>query len=234
MACENATRPVVRLYRERSAQRRRRHNGPSIAALRFPTRRPASTWAISLCGSGGRFSSRRPAVSNLKLERAVVGWKETPEARRAVFNALPLLKEVASVKVAAIVGEAELEEARFRLEDVVAWLGRHGIAAEPITAASRGDDASELESDRAGSAGRPDRRRRLRPQPSTRMGVRRRDERYVAAFGTIYAFVALTAICGGPHGYPAGRNSRRAGTDRPARILLRQRTLSGEAAGGRR
>ncbi len=83
-------------------------------------------------------------VSSLKLERAVVGWKETPEARRAVFNALPLLKEVASVKVAAIVGEAELEEARFRLEDVVAWLGRHGIAAEPITAASRGDDASEL------------------------------------------------------------------------------------------
>ena len=84
------------------------------------------------------------AVSNLKLERAVVGWKETPEARRAVLDALPLLREAASVAVVEIAGEAELEEARFRLDDVVAWLDRHGVAAEPIAAASRGADASGL------------------------------------------------------------------------------------------
>ena len=83
-------------------------------------------------------------VSNLKLERAVVGWKETPEARRAVLDALPLLREAASVAVVEIAGEAELEEARFRLDDVVAWLDRHGVAAEPIAAASRGADASGL------------------------------------------------------------------------------------------
>jgi nucleotide-binding universal stress UspA family protein len=86
-----------------------------------------------------------PAVSKLKLERAVVGWKETPEARRAVFDALPFLKEAASVAVVEIAGEAELEAARFRLEDVVAWLDRHGVAAEPIAAALRGADASGLE-----------------------------------------------------------------------------------------
>ena len=85
-----------------------------------------------------------PAVSKLKLERAVVGWKETPEARRAVFDALPFLKAAASVAVVAIVGQAELEAARFRLEDVAAWLGRHGVAAEPLVTASRGDDASRL------------------------------------------------------------------------------------------
>ncbi len=86
-----------------------------------------------------------PAGANhLKLERAVVGWKETPEARRAVFDALPFLKEAASVAVVAIVGEAELEAARFRLEDVVAWLGRHGVGAQAIAAASTGDDARGL------------------------------------------------------------------------------------------
>jgi len=80
----------------------------------------------------------------LKLERAVVGWKETPEARRAVFDALPLLREVGGVAVATIGGEAELEAARFRLEDVVAWLDRHGVVAQAIAAASQGDDASGL------------------------------------------------------------------------------------------
>ncbi|HYA71607.1 MAG TPA: universal stress protein [Roseiarcus sp.] len=84
------------------------------------------------------------AASELKLERAVVGWKETPEARRAVFDALPLLKQAASVAVVEIAGEAELEAARFRLEDVVAWLGRHGVAAEPIAAPASGADASRL------------------------------------------------------------------------------------------
>ena len=49
------------------------------------------------------------AVSNLKLERAVVGWKETPEARRAVLDALPLLKEAASVAVVEI-GRASCRE----------------------------------------------------------------------------------------------------------------------------
>lgn len=84
------------------------------------------------------------AVSNLRLERAVVGWKETPEARRAVLDALPLLKQAASVAVVEIAGEAELEGARFRLDDVVAWLDRHGVVAEPIAAASSGADANGL------------------------------------------------------------------------------------------
>ncbi len=86
-----------------------------------------------------------PAGANdLKLERALVGWKETPEARRAVLDALPLLKAAGSVAVVEIAGEAELEAARFRLEDVVTWLARHGVAAEPIADGSRVDDAGRL------------------------------------------------------------------------------------------
>ncbi|MGO9773733.1 MAG: universal stress protein [Roseiarcus sp.] len=85
-----------------------------------------------------------PSAKHLNFERAVVGWKETPEARRAVFDALPFLKAAASVAVVAIVRQAELEAARFRLEDVAAWLGRHGVAAEAVATASRGDDASRL------------------------------------------------------------------------------------------
>jgi len=84
------------------------------------------------------------AVDKLKLERVVVGWKDTRETRRAVFDALPLLKMGAHVTVVEIVAEEELPAARTHLEDVVGWLKRHGVTAKSLAVPSTGDDATRL------------------------------------------------------------------------------------------
>jgi len=80
----------------------------------------------------------------LRLERIVIGWKDTREARRAAFDALPLLKWATHVAVVEIAAEPELASARARLADVVGWLERHGVAASPVAARSNGADAAEL------------------------------------------------------------------------------------------
>ena len=84
------------------------------------------------------------AADKLKLERVVIGWKDTREARRAAFDALPLLKKAAHVAVVEIAAEEELAAARTHLEDVVGWLKQHGVVAESLPSPSIGDDATRL------------------------------------------------------------------------------------------
>jgi nucleotide-binding universal stress UspA family protein len=83
-------------------------------------------------------------ADKLKLERVVVGWKETRETRRAIFDALPLLKKAARVTVVEIAAEKDMVAARARLGDVVGWLKRHGVVAEALASPSTGDDTSSL------------------------------------------------------------------------------------------
>ena len=86
-----------------------------------------------------------PATTGkVKLERILVGWKDTRETRRAVSDALPLLKNAAHVAVVEIAAEEELTAARSHLEDVAGWLKRHGIKAECLASPSTGDDATAL------------------------------------------------------------------------------------------
>lgn len=80
----------------------------------------------------------------LKLDRVVVGWKDTREARRAVSDALPLLKAAAQVTVVEIAGEDELAATRSRVGDVIDWLKRHGVAAKALTPTSTGHDSTHL------------------------------------------------------------------------------------------
>ena len=80
----------------------------------------------------------------LKLDRVVVGWKDTREARRAVLDALLILKVAAHVTVVEIAPEEGLAAARLALEDVVAWLGSHGVIAEPLAIAAKGENADQL------------------------------------------------------------------------------------------
>jgi nucleotide-binding universal stress UspA family protein len=84
------------------------------------------------------------AADKLNLERILVAWKDTRETRRAILDALPLLKKAAHVVVVEIAAEEELADARTHLEDVVLWLKRHGIAAESLVASSTGNDATLL------------------------------------------------------------------------------------------
>lgn len=83
-------------------------------------------------------------ANNLKLDRVVIGWKDTRETRRAAFDALPLLKSAAHVAVVEIAAEGELAEAGARLNSVVGWLKRHGIVAMPVVSPATGDDGPQL------------------------------------------------------------------------------------------
>ena len=84
------------------------------------------------------------ATEQLRLERMVVGWKDARETRRAIADALPLLKQASSVWVAEIAAADALPAAHARVADVVAWLQGHGIVAEPVTSPATGDDATGL------------------------------------------------------------------------------------------
>jgi len=78
----------------------------------------------------------------LDLRRLLIAWKDTREARRAVSNALPMLRKATEVTVLEMVeAQADRAAALLRVKDVVMWLSRHGV------------DASELVPDQCGEAG---------------------------------------------------------------------------------
>lgn len=83
-------------------------------------------------------------ASQLKLDRALVAWKETREARRATLDALPLLKAASHVTLVEITSEENLPDARSHLADVAGWLAKHGIKAEPFAVATSGTDVATL------------------------------------------------------------------------------------------
>jgi len=85
------------------------------------------------------------AAEKVGFERVLIGWKDTRESRRAVLDALPLLKKATHVAVCEIASEKGMAAARAHLGDVVSWLKRDGIAAEAIASLATGDDAARLE-----------------------------------------------------------------------------------------
>jgi nucleotide-binding universal stress UspA family protein len=82
----------------------------------------------------------------LDLRSVMIAWKDTAEARRAVSDALPLLRQSTEVTVVEIVeDEADRAAAVSRVKDVVAWLSRHGVRASEQVPAPDGDAATQLE-----------------------------------------------------------------------------------------
>ncbi|MBR0824468.1 universal stress protein [Bradyrhizobium manausense] len=69
-------------------------------------------------------------VNWLDLRSALVAWKDTPEARRAVADALPLLRKAKEVTVVEIVERDDDRSAVMTdVTDVVAWLARQRVTA---------------------------------------------------------------------------------------------------------
>jgi len=82
----------------------------------------------------------------LDLRSVVIGWKDTPEARRAVADALPLLRKAEDVRVAEIIeDDVNRPAALSEVKDVVAWLSRHGIVASAQVPSECGNAAAQLE-----------------------------------------------------------------------------------------
>ena len=85
-------------------------------------------------------------VKWLDLRSALVAWKDCPEARRAVADALPLLSKVKEVTVAGIAeDEGGQGTVRQQVEDVVKWLSRHGIMARGNVPQRGGNAVAQLD-----------------------------------------------------------------------------------------
>jgi nucleotide-binding universal stress UspA family protein len=87
-----------------------------------------------------------PTVEWLDLRSILVAWKDVGEARRAVFDALPILaaaKEVTIVEIPERDGGHA--EALSHVGDVAAWLRGHGIAANTVVPEKAGNVTGQLE-----------------------------------------------------------------------------------------
>jgi nucleotide-binding universal stress UspA family protein len=68
-------------------------------------------------------------ADRLELRNIAVAWKDTRESRRAVADALPLLKRATSVVLSEVCYHEDAAAAQVRLDDVAGYLLRHGVHA---------------------------------------------------------------------------------------------------------
>ncbi|EJN11638.1 universal stress protein UspA-like protein [Bradyrhizobium sp. YR681] len=86
-------------------------------------------------------------VKWLDLRSVLVAWKDTPEARRAVADALPMLRKAKDVAIVEIPEQDDGRSAAMaRVTDVAAWLARHGVTATARVPEAAGETtATQLE-----------------------------------------------------------------------------------------
>ena len=86
------------------------------------------------------------ACSWLDLRSVLIAWKDTAEARRAVADALPMLRKASDITIVEVVEElADRAAALSRLKDVAAWLSRHGVSASEQVPEECGEASAQLE-----------------------------------------------------------------------------------------
>jgi len=127
-------------------------------------KRGAADFIITGPDIGGNFldSTRRVGIADLvmqagrpvlivpynreeiNLNHVVVGWKGTRESRRAIADALPLMKLAGKVTVMAITPDSELSRIKDHFSDVINWLERHGIRAKAEAVATEGEDSRRV------------------------------------------------------------------------------------------
>lgn len=87
-----------------------------------------------------------PAVQWLDLRSVLVAWKDVREARRAVFDALPILAAAKEVTIAEIPEpDTRRADALLRVADLAAWLRCHGITAHTTVPEHPAGASDELE-----------------------------------------------------------------------------------------
>lgn len=94
-------------------------------------------------------------INWLDLRSVLVAWKDTPEARRAVADALPMLRKAKDVAIVEI-PEADDDRSTVmaHVSDVAAWLARHGVTATARVAEATGSETAAVQLERvAGEVG---------------------------------------------------------------------------------
>ncbi|WP_439374034.1 universal stress protein [Bradyrhizobium sp. DASA03120] len=83
-------------------------------------------------------------VNWLDLRSVLVAWKDTAEARRAVADALPMLRKARDVTVVGIPEQGDDHSSVMAgVTDVAAWLARHGATATArVSEAARNEPAA--------------------------------------------------------------------------------------------
>ena len=87
-----------------------------------------------------------PHGTSLAINRILIAWKDTTEARRAISAALPLLKQATELTIVEIVSdESKRDAAGIRVADVARWLHGHNVSASARVELSAGDAGSQLD-----------------------------------------------------------------------------------------
>lgn len=73
-----------------------------------------------------------PRHATANFATVLVAWNDTRECRRAIADALPLLRDAERVIVVGV--GSDLPMLRAGIDDVIEWLGRHSISADTIVA----------------------------------------------------------------------------------------------------
>lgn len=87
-----------------------------------------------------------PEIDHLECSRILVAWKDTREARRAICDALPILK-LADAVIIAVAKPPGSEDADARIADVAKYLDRHDVrvAQQIATVASEDEEVLLLD-----------------------------------------------------------------------------------------
>ena len=84
------------------------------------------------------------SVGHFAFRCAMVAWKDRREARRAIADALPLLKHMDRVILVEVAPLTEQGTAQAGLFKMAAWLARHGIEATSRLVTEAGADSERL------------------------------------------------------------------------------------------
>ncbi|MGV7214536.1 universal stress protein [Bradyrhizobium sp. UFLA05-112] len=81
----------------------------------------------------------------LDLRSVLAAWKDTPEARRALVDSLPLLRKAREITIVAIPEPDDDRPAVLAsVTDVVSWLARHGVTATArVSEAGRNESVAD-------------------------------------------------------------------------------------------
>jgi nucleotide-binding universal stress UspA family protein len=72
----------------------------------------------------------------------MVAWTDTRECRRAISDALPMLRAADRVVIAEVA--IDPIDARAPIDDAAAWLARHGVDADKVVARMKGTSIDTL------------------------------------------------------------------------------------------
>ena len=87
-----------------------------------------------------------PAVEWLDFRSVLVAWKDVREARRAAFDALPILAAAKDVTIVEIAEQGTRRaDALSHVADVASWLQGHGIMASTFVPESEAGAAEQLD-----------------------------------------------------------------------------------------